>query len=153
MGEHIDNCYSNIDAVQLDMGSGNYVNNDQYYYDNGHKFAFNYVDTQFSDLLPISLRILFKDNSYVDLENIIADLGGNSVFQSAKTCDNGNATPAPTTSVFVEETVDLGEETTASDMDTTVCINYPVQCPLVFMARCIRCWCCWLGFVCRIISF
>merc|ERR1712217_921454 len=118
--DHIDNCYSNIDAVQLDMGSGNYVNNDQYYYDNGHKFAFNYVDTQFSDLLPISLRILFKDNSYVDLENIIADLGGNSVFQSAKTCDNGNVTPAPTTNVVVQETVDLGEETTAADMDTTV---------------------------------
>merc|ERR1711879_18153 len=96
------------------------MGNDQYYYDNGHKFAFNYVDTQFSDLLPISLRILFKDNTYVDLENIIADLGGNSVFQSAKTCDNGNATPAPTTNVVVEETVDLGEETTASDMDTTV---------------------------------
>merc|ERR1719295_1754633 len=55
--DHIDNCYSNINAVQLDMGSGNYVNNDQYYYDNGHKYAFNYVDTQFSDLLPISLRM------------------------------------------------------------------------------------------------
>merc|ERR1712141_481538 len=110
-------------AVQLDMGSGNYVSNDQYYYDNGHKYAFNYVDTQFSDLLPISLRILFNDNSFVDLENIIADLNGNSVFQSSKTCDNGDITPSPTTSGIVDETVDLadlGEETTASDVETTV---------------------------------
>merc|ERR1711870_111783 len=105
--EHIDNCYSNIDAVQLDMGSGNYVNNDQYYYDNGHKFAFNYVDTQFSDLLPISLRILFNNGDTVDLENIIADLGGNSVFQSSQTCANGDVAPSVTTDVIVvDETVD-----------------------------------------------
>merc|ERR1712217_279266 len=46
--ENIDDCYSNINAVQLDMGNGNFVNNDQYYYDNDHHYAFNYVDTQFS---------------------------------------------------------------------------------------------------------
>merc|ERR1711870_46776 len=140
--ENIDDCYSNINAVQLDMGNGNFVNNDQYYYDNDHHYAFNYVDTQFSDLLPISLRILFNNGDTVDLENIIADLGGNSVFQSSKTCDNGNlllgGSPVVTTEeVIVEETVDqttdpigvgsfdqtdsgIGEETTASDVDTTI---------------------------------
>jgi len=57
----------------------------------------------------------------VDLENIIADLNGNSVFQSSKTCDNGDITPSPTTSGIVDETVDLAEEeTTASDVETTV---------------------------------
>lgn len=125
--DNIDDCYSNINAVQLDMGNGNFVNNDQYYYDNGHKYAFNYVDTQFSDLLPISLRILFNNGDIVDLENIIADLGGNSVFQSSKTCANGDVAPSVTTEVIVEETVDQttdpgigGEGTTASDVDTTI---------------------------------
>lgn len=125
--DHIDDCYSNIDAVQLDMGNGNYVSNDQYYYDNGHKYAFNYVATRFSDLLPISLRILFNNGEFVDLENIIADLGGNSVFTSGKTCDGGDATvnvptPAPTSVLIVEETTE--EDTNAdtgvpTSMETT----------------------------------
>jgi len=124
--EHIDECYNNIDAVQLDMG-GSFVNNDQYYYDNGHKYAFQYVDTMFSDLLPISLRILFANGDYVDLENIIADLEGDSVFTSGKTCDGGDTTPITptspvTTALVVEETVSsvVGETTADTSGSTSV---------------------------------
>merc|ERR1711920_71989 len=121
MGDHIDNCYNNIDAVQLHMGSGRYVDNDQYYYDNGHKYAFNYVDTTFSDLLPITLRIALVNGEYVDLENIITDLNGNSVFRSTQTCDGaGGGTISPdTTDVIVTETESTAVESTSSSTDET----------------------------------
>lgn len=115
--EHIDDCYNDIDAVQLDMGSGQFVDNDQYYYDNGHKYAFNYAGTTFSDLLPISLRILFTDGQFVDLDEIIADLQGDSVFTSAKSCGGTViATPSPT-DVVVEESTEDDPDTTS--LDTT----------------------------------
>jgi len=118
--DHIDACYNNIDAVQLHMGSGRYVDNDQYYYDNGHKYAFNYVDTKFSDLLPITLRVMFVNGEHVDLENIITDLNGNSVFSSSKTCDGAGATGSPdTTEILVGQTESTSESSTESTSSTT----------------------------------
>lgn len=86
--DHIDDCFEQIAAVQLDRGNGVYQDNDQYYYySNGHKYAFFNDGTSFADLLPISLRILFDDGSYLDLEDIITDFVSGSVFTSSKSCD------------------------------------------------------------------
>merc|ERR1712087_25497 len=111
------------------MGSsGRYVDNDQYYYDNGHKYAFNYVDTRFSDLLPITLRIMFVNGEYVDLENIITDLNGNSVFSSTRTCDGaGTNTGSPDTTDVIVQTESTSESTstssTADETTTTVFVE------------------------------
>jgi len=121
--DHIDACYNNIDAVQLDMGSGRYVDNDQYYYDNGHKYAFNYVDTRFSDLLPITLRIMFVNGEYLDLENIITDLNGNSVFASSMTCDGAVAnTGSPDTTDVIVQTESTAESTSSTTDETTTIV-------------------------------
>merc|ERR1712141_931668 len=96
--------------------------NDQYYYDNGHKYAFNYVDTRFSDLLPITLRIMFVNGEYVDLEDIITDLNGNSAFSSSRTCDGagGNTGSPDTTDVIVQtESSQSASESTSSTTDET----------------------------------
>jgi hypothetical protein len=95
----IDDCAVNIQSVQMLKG-GSYVDNDQYYYDSGHKYAFNYAggDT-FQDMLPITLRLVLNDNTVIVMENIIVDLNGGSVFTSSETCDGGDVnpdTPAPT---------------------------------------------------------
>merc|ERR1719244_141823 len=85
--EHIDDCFDEIAAVQLVRGDGVYQDHDQYWYGSGHTFGFLNDGTSFADLLPISLRILFDDGSYVDLEDIITDLESGSVFTSSKSCD------------------------------------------------------------------
>merc|ERR1712087_297361 len=93
----VDDCATNIQSVQL-LSNGVYRDNDQYYYDGGHKYAFDYVATSFADLLPITLRIELSNGDYIDLDNIMTDLTGGSGFTSSKTCDGSDATndtPAP----------------------------------------------------------
>merc|ERR1719331_432980 len=105
------------------MGSGRYVDNDQYFYDNGHKYAFNYVGTKFSDLLPITLRILFVNGEYVDLEKIITDLNGNSVFASSRTCDGAVAnTGSPDTTDVIVQTESTAESTSSTTDETTTTV-------------------------------
>lgn len=122
----VDDCATNIQSVQLLKG-GAFVDNDQYYYDNGHKYAFNYAggDT-FTDLLPITLRIVMNGGTVIVMEDIISDLNGGSVFTSSQICDAGDVdtdidtpaptigqTPMPTTSPTIAET----DETDAPTMD------------------------------------
>jgi hypothetical protein len=137
--DHIDDCYNDIDAVQLHK-NGLYVDNDQYYYDNGHKFAFNYVDTTFQDLLPITLRILFTNGESVELEDIITDLGGGSVFTSTKACD-GEATPVSTVE-SVGQTVSSvdGESTSSTNTPTGVETTVATQGPESGALRCGPYW-------------
>jgi len=126
--DHIDDCYNDIDVVQLHK-NGLYVDNDQYYYDNGHKFAFNYVDTTFQDLLPITLRILFTNGESVELEDIITDLGGDSVFTSTKACD-GEATPVTTVESVVQTvSSEDGESTSSTNTPTGVVTTVGTQGP------------------------
>jgi len=87
--DHIDDCLDEIDAVQLDRGDGVYQDHDQYYYSNGHHYAFFHDGSKFDNLLPISLRIQFLDGTHVDLEDIITDLDRNSVFTASTSCDGG----------------------------------------------------------------
>merc|ERR1712083_408810 len=74
------------------------------------------------------------NGEYVDLENIITDLDGSSVFTSLKTCDGaGTNTGAPdTTQVIVDETESTSdgsttvvETTSDEETTTTVVVGQP----------------------------
>jgi len=93
--DHIDDCLDEIDAVQLDRGDGVYQDHDQYYYSNGHHYAFFHDGSKFDNLLPISLRIQFLDGTHVDLEDIITDLDRNSVFTASTSCDHFSSARSP----------------------------------------------------------
>merc|ERR1711971_468007 len=112
----VDECATNIQSVQLLKGNA-FVDNDQYYYDQGHKYAFNYEggDT-FSDLLPITLRIALTGGEVIVLEDIITDLNGGSLFTSSLTCESGDDdsdvdTPAPVSAQTPSPTVAEADET------------------------------------------
>jgi hypothetical protein len=97
--DNVDDCAMNIQSVQIES-SGAYRDNDQYYYDGGHKYAFDYDQlTSFDAMLPISLRIVLSSGEAIVLTDIITDLTGGNVFTSSKTCDGSETntdTPAPT---------------------------------------------------------
>merc|ERR1711971_114266 len=97
--DNVDDCAMNIQSVQIES-SGTYRDNDQYYYDGGHKYAFDYDQlTSFDAMLPITLRIVLSSGEAIVLTDIITDLTGGNVFTSSKTCDGSETntdTPAPT---------------------------------------------------------
>merc|ERR1712013_231165 len=94
-----DECADDITSVQI-LKNGAYFDNDQYYYDNGHKYAFNYGGGEtFQDLLPITLRLVLSGGEVIVLENVVENLNGGATFTSSQTCsgtDIGDDTPAPT---------------------------------------------------------
>merc|ERR1712233_88327 len=122
--EHIDDCFDDIAAVQLARGNGVYQDNDEYWYDNGHTYGFFNDGTPFADLLPISLRILFDDGSYVDLEDILTDLESGSVFTSSKSCDGE-----------VDTDTDTDTDTDSSEV-TTTCEATVAECSDEWAAIC-----------------
>merc|ERR1712083_654519 len=71
---------------------------------------------------PITLRIMFVNGEYMDLEDIITNLNGNSVFSSSKTCDGagGNTGSPDTTEIIVGQTESTSStDTTESTSSTT----------------------------------
>jgi len=136
----VDECATSIQSIQLLKGNA-FVDNDQYYYDGGYKYAFNYAggDT-FSDLLPITLRIALTGGEVILLEDIITDLNGGSVFTSNQICeagddDTGVDTPAPviaqTPSPTLTEADETDSPTMAEEEDTPAPTNSADESPEV----------------------
>jgi len=112
-----DDCDGAVTGVQMLKGT-TYVDNDQYYYDNGHKYAWNYAggDT-FEQLLPITLRLVLSGGEVIVLENVVTDVTPGSVFYSTKTCDGteiSDDTPAPT---LAEESSNICSSTPSTPED------------------------------------
>merc|ERR1712130_560385 len=127
--EHIDDCFDEIAAVQLVRGDSVYQDHDQYWYGSGHTFGFLNDGSSFADLLPISLRILFDDGSYVDLEDILTNLESGSVFTSSKSCDgevDTDTTATLTTHSDNKGTHFISNDGGASWTEIGTAVNWPI---------------------------
>jgi len=93
--DNIEDCIDEIENVQL-LENGEWRVQTQYYYQpatenqrmGGYKYSFHYNGYKFSDLLPISLRILKTNGEYIALQGIMTDITPDSVFTTGKTCDS-----------------------------------------------------------------